>query len=321
MLLEAPDSTKTARRGRLSTLRGALALVGTAGLMAMATTGLTACAGASSATTPALAPTSTQADDDAAADVTEHHRHHHHGGVTMFIAMSLDTLAASPEQRAAIERIQGDLFQEMEPARAAEATVLQTLADGIAAGTIDAAKVNAALAQLTAASSSLHEAAAEALNQLHAVLTPEERAALVDKVEAHWAIWQQANGDEAPASAGGPPSGGHLQALTAELGLTPDQIEKIRANESAAAKESPVKPDPQKIEAHLQAFGAAFRGDTFDARSLSTGAGANAHLASWGATRMAIFFESVSPVLTPDQRAKLAERVREHAEHRENPTG
>ena len=270
---------------------------------------------------PALAPTSTLAADDAAADMTEHHRHHHHGGVTMFIAMSLDTLPATPEQRASIERIQGDLFAEMEPARTAEATVLQTLADGIATGTIDAAKVNAALAQLTTASTGLHDAAIEALDQLHAVLTPEERAALVDKVEAYWALWQRANGDEMAPGPDGAPASGHLQALSAELRLTPDQIERIRANESAAARECPVRPEPQKVEAHLRAFGAAFRGDNFSARTLTTGAGANAHLASWGATQMAIFFESVSPVLTPDQRAKLAERVREHAGHRESPTG
>jgi len=29
----------------------------------------------------------------------EHHRHHHHGGVTLFIAMSLDTLGVSPNSR------------------------------------------------------------------------------------------------------------------------------------------------------------------------------------------------------------------------------
>jgi Spy/CpxP family protein refolding chaperone len=276
--------------------------------------GVGACGGASSATAPALAPTSTHA-----ADVTEHHRHHHHGGVTMFIAMSLDTLGVSPEQRAAVDKIEADLYARMEPARAAEQGVLETLADGIAAGTIDSAKVSAELAELATASGGIHDASADALNQLHAALTPEQRSTLVDKVEAHWALWQHANGDEAPA--GGLPRGTHLEALTAELALTPDQVEKIKANVSAATSGSPVKPDPQKIEAHLQAFGAAFKSDTFDARSLATGAAANAHLASWGATRMAIFFESVNPVLTPDQRAKLAEKVHEHADHQESPAG
>ena len=247
-------------------------------VVATSSAGGMACGGGASATGTAVAPTSTQADDEAAADVTEHHRHHHHGGVAMFIAMSLDTLGTSPDQHAAVERIQADLFARMEPARAAEQAVLETLADGIATGTIDAAKVNAALAQLATASSGVHDAVADALNQLHAALTPDERAALVDKVSAHWAIWQRANDDSPPAAsadaAGG--QGGHIHVLAGELGLTPDQVEKIRAGVAAGTKDSPVKPDPQKIEAHLQAFGAAFRGDAFDAKTLTTGGPANA---------------------------------------------
>ena len=258
--------------------------------------------GAATGTGEAKAPVSTQADDEASADVSEHHRHHHHGGIAMFIAMSLNTLGVTPEQRAA------------------EQAVLETLADGIAAGAIDAAKVNAALAQLATASASIHDASADALNQLHAALTPEQRAALVDKVEAHWALWQRANADEADTTPSAP-AGGHLRTLAKDLDLSPDQIAKIKANLGAAVKDSPVKPDPQKVEAHLKAFGAAFRADTFDAKTLSTGGPANAHLASWGATRIALMFESVTPVLTPDQRTKLAAQVREHAEHKENPTG
>jgi Spy/CpxP family protein refolding chaperone len=292
-------------------------------VVALASVGpLAACAGgaAASGTGQAQAPTSTQADDEAAADVSEHHRHHHHGGVAMFIAMSLDTLGVTPEQRTTVDKIEAELYARMEPARAAEQAVLETLADGIAAGTIDSAKVNAALAQLATASAGIHDASTDALNHLHATLTPEQRAALVDKVEAHWALWQRANADEADVTPT-TPGGGHLRRLTADLGLTPDQVAKIKANLSAAVKDAAVRPDPQKVEAHLQAFGAAFKSDTFDAKTLSTGGPANAHLASWGATRIALMFESVTPVLTPDQRAKLAAQVREHAEHKESPTG
>jgi Spy/CpxP family protein refolding chaperone len=294
--------------------RAAFALV-----PAVSSATLAACGGSAGPTGQAQAPVSTQADDQAAADVSEHHRHHHHGGVAMFIAMSLDTLGVTPEQRATVDKIEADLFARMEPARAAEQTVLETLADGIAAGAIDPAKVSAALAQLAAASAGIHDASADALNQLHAALTPEQRAALVDKVEAHWALWQRANADEVDVTPTAP-AGGHLRALTVDLALTPDQVAKIKANLSAAAKDA-VKPDPQKVEAHLQAFGAAFKAETFDAKTLSTGGAANAHLASWGATRIALMFESVTPVLTPDQRAKLAAQVREHAEHKESPTG
>jgi Spy/CpxP family protein refolding chaperone len=278
-----------------------------------------ACGGSAAGTAPATAPTATAADEENAADVTEHHGHHHHGGVAMFIAMSLDTLGVSPEQKAAVEKIRAELFAKMEPARVAEQGVLAALADGVTAGTIDTAKVDAALTQLTGAASGLHDATADALNQLHAVLTPEQRAALVDKIEAHWALWQRANGDDTAATA--PARGGHLEVLSKELGLTPDQVDKIRANLGAAAKTSRVQPDPQKVEAHLQAFGAAFRGDTFDAKTLTTANAANAHLASWGATRSAHFIESVNPVLTPEQRAKLAQKLHEHENHREGPEG
>jgi Spy/CpxP family protein refolding chaperone len=271
-----------------------------------------ACASASTGSAPAVAPTSTAADDQAASDVTEHHRHHHHGGVTMFIAMSLDTLGTSPDEHAVIEKIQTDLFAKMEPARAAEQKVMGALADGIEAGTIDTAQVDAALAQVASVAGSLHDATADALNELHAVLTPEQRGALVDKVEAHWTIWQNANSESV-----GPSRTGYLEALASELGLTADQVEKIRARWSAAAKDGPGPLDAQKIETHLQVFGQAFKKDTFDARSLSTASAANTLLASWGSARMAHFFESVNPVLTPEQRSALAQSLRQHMSHQE----
>ena len=46
--------------------------------------------------------------------------------------------------------------------------------------------------------------------------------------------------------------------------------------------------------------------------------GANAHLVGWGAAQMAHFVETASPVLTSEQRAKLAQRLRDHASH--NPS-
>src|SRR5580658_6163621 len=170
------------------------------GLLLATSSAVVACAeeGASApppATPPtasaATAPTASPEDDQSSADLGEHHRHHHHGGVTMFIAMSLDSLGVSKDQAAAIEKIQGDLFAKMEPAHVAEQNVLNVLADGIAAGTIDGAKVDAAIDGVKAASAGLHEATIDALNQLHAALTPEQRAALVDKVEAHWEVWKK----------------------------------------------------------------------------------------------------------------------------------
>jgi Spy/CpxP family protein refolding chaperone len=283
-------STRWVGLGTLSVLFGLSGVVG-------------GCGGGNASAPPATTATSAQPEDDEpAADLAEHHRHHHHGGVTMFIAMSLDTLGASPEQKDKIEKIQADLFTKMEPAHAAETALVTALADGIAAGQIDQAKVDAALAQIESTSGAVHDASTDALNQLHDALTPEQRATLVDKVEAHWAVWKRVNAEKEEngqdANKDGvvsPSEMGHLERLGKELSLTPDQTDKVKAAFGTRVQ------------------GGTFKADKFDAKSLQKAHGANAHVAGWGARRMAHFYIALTPVLTPEQRTKLSAKLREHA--------
>jgi Spy/CpxP family protein refolding chaperone len=270
--------------------------------------------GASAAKAPAT-PASTSEGDDATAGLMEHHRHHHHGGVTLFIAMSLDTLGVSPEQEATVERVRSSLHARMAPALAAEQSLMGVLADGVAAGSVDQPSADAHVAQVTAAAASAHDASSDALNELHGVLTPPQRAALVDKVEAHWAVWQKANADDGmPATA----KDGHLATLAMELDLTPAQVDQIRAALRDRMKAAP-QFDSQEVTSYLRAFGDAFRADVFDAHALAKARdGADARVAGRGAGLMASFVEAVNPVLTPEQRADFALRLREHATH--NPS-
>ena len=283
--------------------------------------GMTFACGASSANAPepvAASATSTSAVvDDVSAGLRDHHRFHHHGGVTLFIAMSLDTLGVSPEQKATVEKIRTDLHARMEPARSAEQSLVATLADGLASGSIDAARVDAALAAVNAAAAAVHGASADALNELHRALTPVQRGALVDKVDAHWSVWQEANAEEAGAASA---TDGHLAILQADLSLTPDQVTRIRA--SLAEKEKRLtRPDSQEMATRLRTFGDAFRSDAFDARTLAAASAADAHMVGRGAAHMASFIEAVSPILTVDQRTQLAERLREHAAHNPSAQG
>ena len=131
-------------------------------------------------TPPAPPPASTAetADDEAVnEELRDYHRHHHHGGVTMFISMAIDTLGLEPAKKAQVEKIQSDLHTKMAPARDAEHDLLSTIADGVAAGKIEPAKVDAAVAKVATASAGIHAATADALTQLHDALSPVERAA------------------------------------------------------------------------------------------------------------------------------------------------
>jgi Spy/CpxP family protein refolding chaperone len=249
-------------------------------------------------------------DDPAVVELREHHRHHHNGGITQFIAMSLDTLGADDAKRAQIEKIQADLRQCMAPAHEIDKALLTTFADGIAAGQIDQAKVDASIAQLDTASTAVHDCSATALNSLHALLSPGERQALVDKVEAHWQVWRESNHEAHP---GGVEKGGRLKDLTEELNLTPEQVEKMSAALHAAHESHPLTFDPAKAEEHVQAFATAFAADSFDAKTVTHNT--NALVATHGARRMAFFYETITPLLTPDQRATLADHLRQHSTH------
>ncbi len=269
------------------------------------------------AAAPAPEDTSAQEDEAAGAELSDHHRHHHHGGVAAFIAMSLDTVGVTPEQHAAVEKIQGALHAKLEPSRAAEGKLHALLADEIAAGHVDKAKIDKAVADLATASGGLHAAITDSLNELHSVLNEAQRAALVEKVEAHWQVWKEANA-EGPESTD-PHGHGHLEALATDLALTPEQVEKIRSSLHTSSAGAHEHLDAEKVAAHIKAFGTAFESPTFDAKALKSGDAVNAHLARFGAARMARFYEAVVPVLTPEQRTKLADRVREHGNHQETP--
>ncbi len=278
--------------------------------------GASASASAAAASSVAVAPPApTVAEQPVAADdavnesLRDYHRHHH-GGLTTFISMAVDTLGLDEEKRASVEKIQSDLRAKTAPARDAENDVLAAIADGVAAGKLDTAKINAAVEKQAAAATSIHDATADALTQLHDALTPAERAALVDKVKAHWEVWHKVNVDE---KAGNKDKGGHLAKLTTLLALTPDQVDKISA---ALGTDAPVTPktDPKAEDGHVQSFATAFLADKFDPKSVASSATASAgHVARHGGGRLVRFYAAVTPVLTPQQRTTLAAELREHA--------
>jgi Spy/CpxP family protein refolding chaperone len=246
----------------------------------------------------------TQDDAQAAEEVRDHHRHHHHGGVMMFIALSLDTLGSEPQKQDQVRQIQSTLRQQMRPARDAERNVLAALADGVASGQVDNARLSAAVNQEATEAASIHEASLDALNQLHQILSPEERAALLEKVRAHFEVWRQVNADDDEAA---PHS--HLQHLARALRLSPDQVQRI---EGALRSNGSGHRDPTAIERRVQAFETAFSGDSFDARALQANRPDPAQFAT-PAERMVRFYEAVTPVLTQEQRQTLANRLRDRA--------
>jgi Spy/CpxP family protein refolding chaperone len=240
---------------------------------------------------------------------TEHR--HHHGGIGALIAMSLKDLDLTAEQRTAIDKIKTDLEAKMEPAKAAGKDVATALADGVAAGKVDRKKVEAAIGKMATQIDATQPASLDALNQLHAALTPEQRTALSDALVAHYAKWREAQGhDEADD---GKFRSGHMLALVKDLGISKDEAEQIKTSFKALLRASPQEAEPPKVEAHVQALATAFKAEKFDAKTLKTTPSAGASMAKWSSTRMERFLEAAAPILTADQRTKLADMIRNRA--------
>ena len=245
----------------------------------------------------------------AAAELKEHHQHHHLAGLTQFIAMSLDTLGGDDAKRVQIEKLQGELYSCMAPIGAHQQKLLTILADGVAAGAIDKAKVNATIAQASSAPN-VDQCSIGPLNQLHKLLTPSERASVVEKVQAHAEVWHQVNHDvEGHAEE----QRGQLERLARDLSLTSEQVEKMSAALHTALAGLAGKFDPKHAEERRETFAKAFASESFDAKTVMV---TPKHtLAPHGSVRMALFYETITPLLTPAQRATLAGHLREHASH------
>ncbi len=229
----------------------------------------------------------------------------------MFLSMSLDSLGVPDAERAGIQKIQSDLMAKEEPVHAAQQNVLSLLADGVAAGKVDTKKVDAAVAQVDTASVAAEAASADALNQLHATLSPLERQALMDKLNAHWGVWKQANSEDQPPNGKG---GDHFTMLTRDLNLTTDQTNQLKtAYMTNLGNDKTPKLNPADVDSHLQALTTSFESNTFDAKTLNGMPFGDAHLASRGEKSMVAFYEAAAPILTADQRTKVAQKLRDHS--------
>jgi hypothetical protein len=132
---------------------------------------------------------------------------------------------------------------------------------------------------------------------------------LVQKVQAHYHVWRHQNHEAEP---GGREKNGRLAELARDLNLSSDQVAQM----SAALKTQFGGPrastfDPKQAEAHVKGFSEAFAADSFTPATIHVDA--NPQMAIHGARRMALFYETILPLLTADQRTQLAEQLRAHA--------
>jgi Spy/CpxP family protein refolding chaperone len=232
------------------------------------------------------------------------------GGTAGMLLRSIQGLDLTDEQKATMEKIGNDLQtastnDEDGGARGAMRDIHAELVSGTKAGKIDTAKVEAQESALESAARTRRLAEADALNTAHKMLDEKQRKTVafnVRSIEEKRAARFRNRGRDA-----GAPSMARLkfEHYTKDLDLDADQQKKVQA---LYPKDDKNTGDPsEEARKQLDELLTAFEKSDFDARRFESAEGLKKRLTPMAETVK--FLSQLAPVLKPDQRAKLSEKL------------
>jgi Spy/CpxP family protein refolding chaperone len=255
--------------------------------------------------------------------------------------MELSQVGLRPEQKMAIDAIDKDLEKLGEATKEQKALLVSDVTEGVAAGKLNKAKIDADVKKLAQAASSTAGSVQDAMTKLHKTLDAPQRKKLIELLQAKVKEHQEhalAMGEHGMGPKGehdgpkgehgmgpkgehdGPKGehhmGGHgpIEKLTEQLGLTPAQRDQLKTKLEATMKagQADMKAHMTTMQKMMKTVGDAFESDKFDAKKVGVGEHGG-EMAKLMATSKIRFVEAVLSVLTPEQRAKFAEHIRQHA--------
>lgn len=221
-------------------------------------------------------------------------------GPVKLLGQAFAEVALSAEQRAEIEKLAAEAAARHEPIAARKRELAEAVAAQIEAGRIDRAALAPKIRALSTAWQSAQAGDRPAIQRVHALLDADQRDALVDAIE-----------DRVRAKLHERPMRQRMKEWVTDLKLSDDQVDRIKDSIKArwhqhgdggpADFRNPLQRGKDALE--------AFRDDDFDVGEkvpVLDPAGA-------GGDRLIGVVETVLPILTPEQRALAARKIREHA--------
>jgi Spy/CpxP family protein refolding chaperone len=236
-----------------------------------------------------------------------------HGAVKL-VGEALSDVPLTVGQRAHIDQLATDADARHADARTARRGLLLALADQVQAGKLDRAALGPKIDVLVGALQKAQPADRAAFEQLHALLNADQRVAFVDALLAH-------EHEHFGAMRGGPP----LRRWAEDLKLTADQKSRLMAAFKAHGREGARegKGDHHEGGEGRQAkILTAFKADHFVIDEVAPPADIGKRVTRTS-ERLFSMVETALSVLTPEQRALAAQKLRERADGMEDigPSG
>jgi Spy/CpxP family protein refolding chaperone len=210
-------------------------------------------------------------------------------GLIELISGALATVCLTDDQRAAAEQLGKRVAAKEHEVSDARHAFLTALAEQVKAGTVDESALKDKIDAVAKARVDASPEVRKDFEDLHGILDKDQRATFVDAIEGRLKAVSDA-------------SGSWLESLSKDLKLSDDQKTAI----SKVLDESkPELQDERKIA--MGAFD-AFRGDDFSMEKIApvekVGDKTRARLA-----RMIHSAKEITAILTPEQRAELADKI------------
>ncbi len=242
------------------------------------------------------------------------------------VGEALGSLTLRSDQQSAVQQIGAQLEQAEAPLEQAKQDLLNSMADALQAGTVDRAALTPKASAFVNAGLKEAPAAEQALAKLHDVLDSQQRSQFVDALEGavQAAMSPQSGsqpGSEAPSQPGSeaptqpgsqvpsqpgsaaPSQPGSQPSPANPLALTQDQMQQLKALGAAPQQGGTTSQQPGILQV-LDAF----RGDTFNPEAVAPqGPAADAQQRT---TNILDIVDGLNRILTPEQRASLAQTLR-----------
>jgi Spy/CpxP family protein refolding chaperone len=209
---------------------------------------------------------------------------------------ALDKANLNDQQKAQVEQIGKQVGDTQQAAGKAGQDLTAALADQIKSGNVDANALNEKVDALAKASDDAARASRKSMDDLHRLLTPQQRAAFADSMENSI---KQAQPPPQPSGAS------PVDQLAKDLGLSNDQKQRIQAVFSKQQQAQP--PSQQDRDAQIGAF-EAFKKDDYSADKAMPSVDVRAQTRKDADQRIAMY-KDIAAILTPDQRQKLASEM------------
>jgi Spy/CpxP family protein refolding chaperone len=210
-------------------------------------------------------------------------------GPQRLIADALSKVCLSDQQRVAVEQLGKEVRGKEDVVSEARHAFVKALAEQERLDHVDAGALKPEIDALVKAREEASPVLRKALEDLHKILDPGQRAAFVDALEGDMKQFKDA-------------SAGWFGSMAQELGLTDGQKERIKNYITHAPAHNEMDRETAKAEFD------AFKGDQFSIEKISPESAVGPQTRA-RAEKMVTLAKEIADVLTPQQRAELADKI------------